>query len=412
MKTVVGTALIIGARKFLFSQAAQTSNRLWWWEAAPGEGREIVPQGLKFVFVRHGLARKDQAKVVVKGTGAELVEFLDDRDIFPYLAEMLGIEPDRGKEVATRQTDADQADAMPAAEDMRLKHDRVIDIPTSRIRPNPNQPRTHFNAGRLRALAQSIQKAGQKVPIIVVELKGDKEHDYEIYDGERRWRAAQIIHRPTLRAIVADSTSEAAMFKGSAVCNLGREDLQPMEMALAIKRVKDAEHLTLDALADMFGYSVAWITQHLALLKLTQSVQARVNPDLAEEAQLSVSTALEIAKLPLERQEDAAQHILKKRLSIFKTRYYIRHLALKFGVSSSHHRRGPDDDYRVLDQFIERTQTRADELLDLPGRTLRDVFTYRTPQEVKATIDRIGEVIKRLSAMQAAIKGKKSAEAA
>jgi hypothetical protein len=177
-----------------------------------------------------------------------------------------------------------------------------------------------------------------------------------------------------------------------------------MEIALAIKKVRDAEHLPLPVLADMFGYSVAWISQHLQLLKLVPTVQARVNPDLAEEEQLSVQTALEISRLPAEHQEAATQHILKHKFSIFKTRFYIRHLTQKVGVSSKQARRGPADDYKVLDAFIERTRERADELLDMPGRTLRDVFTYRKDQ-VRPTVRRIDEVIDRLRAMQSAIAG-------
>jgi ParB/RepB/Spo0J family partition protein len=398
--------LIIGARKFLFSAAAQGSSRLQWWEAAPDGKSEIIPRGLKLVLVRQGLARAKQAEEIAKGRGAELVQFAADHEIFPRLGALLGINCDRAKDGAAPAEAPDEAEALPA-EDLQLKIDRVIDIPVGRIRPFKGQPRIHFNADRLRALGRSIARAGQKVPIIVVPVEGDRNADYQIYDGERRWRAAQIVHKPTVRAIVASSASEAEMFKGSAVCNFGREDHQPIEVALAIKRIRQAEpETTLAEIADMFSRSGAWAGQHLGLLKLVPSVQARVNTDLPEGEQILFSTALELARLPADRQEEAAAHILKQRLSISKTRWYIRHLTVQLGVPSFRHRRTPRDDVRGLKRFVERTLADADNFMNLPGLTMEALFRHRAESERREVIARLGAGIEKLRAMQAAIAGK------
>jgi ParB/RepB/Spo0J family partition protein len=405
--TPAKTALIVGARMFLFAKQVQRSNHIRWWGAARNDGQmDVVPAGLKLVLVRTGLARKKEAEDAARQHGAELIEFTSESETFPALQALLGIEADPTKEKAVPAAPAEEeeAEAIAPAADSRLMTGLIIDVPVSRICPMPGQPRTYFNGQHLRALARSIQRAGQRVPIIVVPAVGDSAHDYQIKDGERRWRAAQIIHKPTLRAIVEERTSDAAMFKQSAVCNFGREEHTPLEVALAIKRIRESEHLTLQEVGDIFGRTNGWVSQHVSLLRLDARVQARLSPDLPDDQRLGMSYAVALVSLPTERQEEAAQYILKHRLNLYRARHYVQTLIAKYGHSGQLRKHGPGEEYRGFARYLESTLFGAIKFLTLPKFTVGDVVraTAKTrPAEVVAKLD---VIIGKLQRIKAAIK--------
>jgi ParB family chromosome partitioning protein len=145
----------------------------------------------------------------------------------------------------------------------------LADIPTAEIRPNPHQPREHFDEEALGALADSIREVGLLQPVLVRAADGG---GYELIAGERRWRAARRVGLQTIPAMVRVA-DDAAMLQHAIVENIQREELNPLEEAAAYQQLIEDFSLTHDAVAGRVGKSRATITNTLRLLQLPPSIQ-------------------------------------------------------------------------------------------------------------------------------------------
>lgn len=149
-----------------------------------------------------------------------------------------------------------------------LSEETVEEIKISDLRPNPYQPRKQFDNESLAELKESIIQHGILQPIIVRKsLKG-----YDIVAGERRYRAAKLAGKETVPAIVRD-LSESLMREIALLENLQREDLSPLEEALAYDSLLKHLDLTQEQLAKRLGKSRPHIANHLRLLTLPESIQ-------------------------------------------------------------------------------------------------------------------------------------------
>ncbi|MCX2810512.1 ParB/RepB/Spo0J family partition protein [Bacillus sp. ChL18] len=149
-----------------------------------------------------------------------------------------------------------------------LSEETVEEIKISDLRPNPYQPRKQFDDESLAELKESIIQHGILQPIIVRKsLKG-----YDIVAGERRFRAAKLAGKETVPAIVRD-LSESLMREIALLENLQREDLSPLEEALAYDSLLKHLDLTQEQLAKRLGKSRPHIANHLRLLTLPESIQ-------------------------------------------------------------------------------------------------------------------------------------------
>jgi ParB family transcriptional regulator, chromosome partitioning protein len=142
------------------------------------------------------------------------------------------------------------------------------EIPTASIRPNPQQPREHFNEESLAALAESIREVGVLQPVLV-RAGGD---GFELIAGERRWRAARRIGLQTIPAIVR-TADDASMLQQAIIENVQREELNPLEEAAAYQQLIEDFSLTHDEVAVRVGKSRTTITNTLRLLQLPPSIQ-------------------------------------------------------------------------------------------------------------------------------------------
>lgn len=142
------------------------------------------------------------------------------------------------------------------------------EIPISQIHPNENQPRKNFDEAALLELANSIRQHGVISPIILVK-RGDE--DYMIIAGERRYRAAKKAGLQTMPAIVRDYT-EKEIQEISLIENLQREDLNPIEVATAIKQLMNDYNYTQEQVADRIGKSRPAVANTLRLLTLSKPV--------------------------------------------------------------------------------------------------------------------------------------------
>ncbi|MTT31063.1 ParB/RepB/Spo0J family partition protein [Terrilactibacillus sp. BCM23-1] len=158
-------------------------------------------------------------------------------------------------------------DSLPQEEDVYA----IQDISINDIRPNPYQPRKSFDESSLQDLKNSILEHGIIQPIIVRKgLKG-----FDIVAGERRYRAAVEAKLKSIPAIIKE-LSDKQMMEIALIENLQREDLNPIEEAIAYKKLMEGLEITQEELAKKVGKSRPHITNHLRLLQLSQPVQSLI----------------------------------------------------------------------------------------------------------------------------------------
>jgi ParB family transcriptional regulator, chromosome partitioning protein len=144
------------------------------------------------------------------------------------------------------------------------------EVPLSSIRPNPLQPRTHFDEETLVSLAASIREVGVLQPILVRQAAAG---EFEIIAGERRWRAARRAGLQTVPALVQETVSDVSSLEQALVENLQRADLNALEEAAAYQHLIDEFGLTHELVATRVGRSRSTVTNTLRLLQLPAGVQ-------------------------------------------------------------------------------------------------------------------------------------------
>jgi len=145
------------------------------------------------------------------------------------------------------------------------------EIPVAAIRPNPQQPREHFDEESMAALAESIREVGVLQPVLV-RAGGD---GFELIAGERRWRAARRIGLQTIPGIVR-TADNASMLQQAIIENVQREELNPLEEAAGYQQLIEDFSLTHDDVASRVGRSRTSITNTLRLLQLPPAIQRYV----------------------------------------------------------------------------------------------------------------------------------------
>jgi ParB family chromosome partitioning protein len=192
--------------------------------------------------------------------------------------------------------------------------DLVREIDLNRISPNPYQPRKYFNEKAIKELSESIKKHGLLQPIIVVE----KDNDYMILAGERRFRATKEAGFDTIRAIVADIESEN-LRELAIIENIQREDLNPIELGIAYKELIEEYKITQEGLSEIIKKSRTQITNTLRLLSLTQHTK-----DLLVEGRLSQGHAKVIVGLDPSDEQTVVNTILGQKLSVRETELLVK----------------------------------------------------------------------------------------
>ncbi len=196
------------------------------------------------------------------------------------------------------------------ASEGELKH-----IPLDLIQRGRYQPRVEFDRGALEELALSIKSQGLMQPIVIRSIGA---HKYEIIAGERRWRAAQIAGLGSIPALIKTVSDEAAIAM-SLIENIQREDLNPIEEALALKRLQDEFKLTQQEVADAVGRSRTAVTNLIRLVGLHADVQKMLQAGLLE-----MGHARAILTLSGTKQVDFAHSIAKQGLSVRQTEELVR----------------------------------------------------------------------------------------
>ena len=143
-----------------------------------------------------------------------------------------------------------------------------VKVKISKVEPNREQPRKQFDEDSLLELSESIKQYGVLQPLVV----SDKKDYYEIIAGERRWRAAKLAGLKEVPVIIKELSKQETV-EISLIENIQREDLNPIEEAMAFKRLLDEFHLKQDEVADRVSKSRTAVTNVMRLLKLESEVQ-------------------------------------------------------------------------------------------------------------------------------------------
>jgi len=171
----------------------------------------------------------------------------------------------------------------------------VQEIPVGKIEPNPYQPRMTFDHDDLDGLILSIKQHGVIQPIIV-SLEGD---GFQLISGERRWRASKIAGKKTVPAIVRDATTQEKL-EISLIENIQRKDLNPIEKALAYRRLIDEFNLTHNEAGRKLGKSRAVVTNTVGFLTLPDKIQKALAEGVLSEGHGRVITGLETPEQQME----------------------------------------------------------------------------------------------------------------
>ena len=183
-------------------------------------------------------------------------------------------------------------------------------VPISEIRPNPRQPRRYFNAAKIEELSESIRNQGLLQPLVVRKIP----QGYELILGERRFRAAQRAQLERVPVIVKE-VSDAESLEMALVENIQREELTPIEEALAYRQLMEEFHLTQEQVAQRVGKSRPVVTNLLRVLNLPEEIKENV-----DKGALTVGHARALLALNFpEQQLEMARRIMADDLSVRAT---------------------------------------------------------------------------------------------
>ncbi len=266
-----------------------------------------------------------------------------------------------------------------------------VTIPVARVRRFKDQPRRHFGRVALQELADSIKAVGQIVPAVVRAVDdGDKDHDYELIDGERRWRACSLAGVATLKAVV-DTDDKALQFRKSVAANFAREDHTPLEIAEAIKVLRESG-MTQGQIGNIFGKSGAWIGRYETLNNLAPDVAKLLDPETPEEKRLNPSQAIVIASLPHDLQRKVSKLAVKNGLGVFEIHRLVRQKAKEAGIQLKTRTISPSDDAAVLMTFLRRSSSDLERFMDLPRSRFVEILAGRDRDSRQALIERLEDV--------------------
>ncbi len=194
---------------------------------------------------------------------------------------------------------------------------KLCELPVEFVQRGKYQPRRDMHPEALEELAESIKAQGVMQPIVVRPIGVDK---YEIIAGERRWRATQLAGLDKIPVVIREVPDEAAIAM-ALIENIQREDLNPIEEAVALKRLQDEFELTHQEVAAAVGKSRTTVTNLLRLIALGDEVKK-----LLEHGDLEMGHARALLTLPVADQREVARQVVSKGLSVRQTEALVRRL--------------------------------------------------------------------------------------
>jgi ParB-like partition proteins len=204
-----------------------------------------------------------------------------------------------------------------------MTSNQVIEIEVDLLQPNPLQPRRLITPDSLRDLVESIREKGILEPLVVAKTPAG----YQIIAGERRWRAAKIVGLKTVPAIIKETTP-LGMLEMAIVENVQREDLNPIERAQAIKRLRDEFGLEVQEIAERIGKSSSYISNSLKLLSLPDALKDGILTGMITEGHARALATIEDPKMMVE----AYKMVIRSGMPVRQTEDLARRIKKKLGI--------------------------------------------------------------------------------
>ena len=221
----------------------------------------------------------------------------------------------RGLSVLLNNSDSYSVDTNPTEEKIKVG---VVSIPIKQITTNPYQPRSNFSDKKIAELADSIKNLGIVQPITVRKIE---DGEFQLIAGERRLRASKKIGLKTIPSFIKNSNDEE-MIEIALVENIQRKDLDPIEIALSIKRLVDEVSLTQEKLSKKLGKKRSTISNYIRLLKLDPIIQTGIRDGFLSMGHGRSIINIEDKSIQLKIYKE----IIRKELSVRKTEILVRKL--------------------------------------------------------------------------------------
>ncbi|GGC10681.1 chromosome partitioning protein ParB [Marinobacterium zhoushanense] len=274
----------------------------------------------------------------------------------------------------------DEPDALrdPAAEAAAVSG-KLQEMPVGLIQRGRYQPRRDLEPQALEELAASIKLQGVMQPIVIRPIDSEM---YEIIAGERRWRAAQMAGLTTIPVVIRDVPDEAAIAM-ALIENIQRENLNPMEEAIALHRLQTEFELTQQQVADAVGKSRSTITNLLRLMNLTEEVKR-----MLEYGDLEMGHARALLPLTEEQQIEAGKEVVAKGFSVRQTEALVRkivegrHLPKPKPEPSERHK-------TVATQLTQRFSVPVEVSANANGKG-KISLSFKSEEELEAILERLG----------------------
>lgn len=219
------------------------------------------------------------------------------------------------------------------------------EVPVDLLQPGKYQPRTDMHPESLEELANSIKAQGVVQPIVIRPIGGGR---YEIIAGERRWRASQIAGLHEIPAVVRDVPDEAAIAM-ALIENIQRENLNPIEEALALQRLIDEFEMTHQQAAGAVGRSRAAVSNLLRLLTLNDDVRK-----MLEHGDLEMGHARALLALQGNMQSEAAREVAAKGYSVRETEQLVRRMSEPSSKARKTNKSQDPDIKRLQDELASK----------------------------------------------------------
>lgn len=257
--------------------------------------------------------------------------------------------------------------------------DKLQMIPIDLLQRGKFQPRVNFAEDALTQLAQSIKAQGVVQPIVVRKIPGHL-LAYEIIAGERRWRAAQTAGLAEIPAVV-QNVNDAQALAIALIENIQREDLNPIEEAIALERLADEFVMTHEGVAEAVGRSRASVTNLLRLLELSSEPRFMV-----ERGDLGMGHARALLGLPETLQTKVAKEVVARGLSVRETEKLVqRHKSMD----------GPNMT-RKADPDVQRLEEMVSEKLGSPTKIKHNLAGKGTLTIWYSSLDELDGILERI----------------
>ena len=271
-------------------------------------------------------------------------------------------------------------DLSTSASDSGTPKDRELkDLPVEFVTRGKYQPRRDMHPDALEELAESIKEQGIMQPIVVRPVA---ENRYEIIAGERRWRAAQIAGLADIPALIRDVPDESAVAM-ALIENIQREDLNPIEEAIALSRLQKEFELTQQEVAQAVGKSRAAVANILRLMSLGSEVKK-----MLEHGDLEMGHARALLTLSANDQLEIARVVVAKGLSVRQTEALVRRLQQEKGKSKSSVKKVDPDIKRLEDDLAERIGAKVAIQCNAKGKG-KVVISYNSLDELDGVLEHI-----------------------